>query len=84
MNVHEMFYTSFHALAWFPPVAQIKDETRITNGRPAEARGRHARLAKEAFNGSQQMHGWFSIVIRLGVFLFPMQFPTCLGKFLPL
>src|SRR3546814_1657408 len=47
INVHEMFYTSFHAISRFPAVSQIEHQAWVACCVTAETGGSHTGLAEE-------------------------------------
>src|SRR3546814_7024873 len=56
INVHEMFYTSFHAISRFPAVSRIEHQAWVACCVTAETGGSHTGLAEEFFNGSPYVH----------------------------
>src|SRR3546814_16567760 len=56
INVHEMFYTSLHAISRFSAVSQIEHQAWVACCVTAETGGSHPGLAEEFFNGSPSVH----------------------------
>jgi hypothetical protein len=56
MNVHEMFYSAFHAISGFSSISEIEDEARIAHGFSPKPRWRHVVPAEELLDGAQNGH----------------------------